>query len=367
MERLGERGRGESRPGRRVKLPRHVKAYQSNGDHYFYFRLTRPETRLPGLPWSPEFMAAHAAAMASVKGSAPAAIGASRTIGGTVNAAVVEYYKRGLKTLGEGSHAGVRSLLERFRAEHGDKRLRGMAASHVQLYISLLTSPAVQRNMLRALRHFFKFCKASALVSIDPTDGVTRAKMKSTGGFYTWSEDDAAKFEKHHKVGTMARAAFELYLNLGVRKSDVVLIGPGHVRDGVLNNFLPKKTSTTGGKRISIKLFDETKAAIDALPVTGVGTYLVTSYGKSFSANGFGNKMREWCDAAGLPDCTSHGLRKLFTIRLVHAGYSAPQIGALTGHKDLREIQTYIEEFDRQKVGLETSTAFEKVRKAGRR
>jgi hypothetical protein len=29
-------------------------------------------------------------------------------------------------------------------------------------------------------------------------------------------------------------------------------------------------------------------------------------------------------------------------IRLVHAGYSAPQIGAISGHKDLREIQLYM-------------------------
>ena len=77
--------------------------------------------------------------------------------------------------------------------------------------------------------------------------------------------------------------------------------------------------------------------------------------------------MREWCDAAGLPDCTSHGLRKLFMIRLVHAGYTAPQIAALSGHKDLREIQTYIDEYDRQKVGIETSTAFEQVRNANRK
>ena len=77
----------------------------------------------------------------------------------------------------------------------------------------------------------------------------------------------------------------------------------------------------------------------------------MTSFGKPFTANGFGNKMREWCDEAGLPDCTSHGLRKLMMIRLVHAGYSAPQIGAISGHKDLREIQLYIDEMDRSQDG----------------
>jgi hypothetical protein len=33
----------------------------------------------------------------------------------------------------------------------------------------------------------------------------------------------------------------------------------------------------------------------------GIKTYLVTSRGLSFSDAGFGNKMREWCDEAELP------------------------------------------------------------------
>ena len=53
-------------------------------------------------------------------------------------------------------------------------------------------------------------------------------------------------------------------------------------------------------------------------------------------------------------------------IRLAHAGYSAPQIGAISGHKDLREIQLYIEQMDRSKMAIETSTSFEKVQKANR-
>jgi integrase len=356
--------------GRRpVKMLRYVHAFiDRHGRSRFYLRRRgQSKVPLPGLPWSPEFMEVYERALIACK--TPIVIGASRTMAGSLNAAVVAYYQSAAfkSELGEGTKSSQRSLLERFRVEHGDKRLRKLERRHMQAYISSLPSPAVQRNMLRALRHFLKFCKAAGLIDHDPSEGVTRQKMKNTGGFYTWTEDDAAKYEAAHKIGTMARAAFELSLNLGVRKSDVVRIGPRYIRDGVLNNFLPKKTSTTGGKRISIKLFDETKAAIDTLPVTGTDTYLVTSFGKAFTANGFGNKMREWCDAAELPDCTSHGLRKLFMIRLVHAGYTAPQIAALSGHKDLREIQTYIDEYDRQKVGIETSTAFEQVRNANRK
>jgi integrase len=229
-----------------------------------------------------------------------------------------------------------------------------------------LESPSVQRNLLRAIRHFTKFAVGDGLIDVDPAIGVTRAKMPKSGGFYTWTEEDVAKFEARHPVGSTARLALALYLNLGVRKSDVVRIGPRHIRDGILHGFLPQKTSRTGGHCISIRLFEETRALIAATPVTGTATYLVTSFGKAFTANGFGNKMREWCDEAGLPDCTSHGLRKLMMVRLAHAGYSAPQIGAISGHKDLREIQLYIEQMDRAKMAIETMTSFEQVQIANR-
>ena len=152
---------------------------------------------LPGLPWSPAFMEVYEAALAN---SGAVVVGASRTMAGTLNAAVVAYYQSAAFKceLGEGSKAGQRSLVERFRTEHGDKRLRKLERRHLQAYISSLRSAAVQRNMLRALRHFLKFCKASGLIDHDPSEGVTRQKMKNTGGFYTWTEDDAAKYEAHH-------------------------------------------------------------------------------------------------------------------------------------------------------------------------
>src|SRR4029077_7966066 len=120
--------------------------------------------------------------------------------------------------------------------------------------------------------------------------------------------------------GSKARLALVLYLNLGVRKSDVVRIGPRNVRDGVLVDFQPTKGARTGGHKINVPLFEETRAVIAATPVTGADTYLVTSFGKPFTVNGIGNKMREWCDQAGLPECSSHGLRKLCLTRLADEG-----------------------------------------------
>jgi hypothetical protein len=48
---------------------------------------------------------------------------------------------------------------------------------------------------------------------------------------------------------------------------------------------------------------------IDATPGIGTETFLVTQYGKPFTAPGFGNKMAEWCKQARLPGLNSHGIR----------------------------------------------------------
>ncbi len=174
--------------GRRpVKLPRYVHAFiDRHGRSRFYFRRKgRSKVPLPGLPWSPAFMEVYERALAPCQAPGTFVIGASRTIAGTLNAAVVAYYQSAAfkSELGEGTQSSQRSLLERFRTEHGDKRLRKLERRHMQAYISSLQSPAVQRNILRALRHFLKFCKAAGLIDHDPSEGVTRQKMKNTGGF----------------------------------------------------------------------------------------------------------------------------------------------------------------------------------------
>jgi hypothetical protein len=43
---------------------------------------------------------------------------------------------------------------------------------------------------------------------------------------------------------------------------------------------------------------------------------LVKDLGLAFTINGLGNKVRDWCDAAGLPQCSSHGLRKAAAVIL---------------------------------------------------
>ena len=74
---------------------------------------------------------------------------------------------------------------------------------------------------------------------------------------------------------------------------------------------------------------------------TGVLTFLVTEYGKPWTNAGFGNKFRDWCDAAGLPHCFAHALRKAAAAKLAELGCTAHEIMAITGHESLKEVERY--------------------------
>jgi integrase len=301
-------------------------------------------------------MAAYEAAMAG-ETMARLEIGASRTKPGTLSDAIVRYYRSVPFTngLSEASQKQRRQVLDRFRNEHGegnaiprgDRQLRTLTQAQL-VRIVAKHKPHVQLNLLKALRSLMAFAIAENLIEVDPTIGIKRVRLPKTGGFYSWSEQDIAKFEACHLIGSKARLAFALMLYLGLRRSDAVRAGPQHIRHGVFS-IKPKKTERTTGIIVDIPVHPELARIIAATPSRHL-TFLATEYGKPFTPAGFGNWMRQQCDEAGLPQCSSHGLRKGCGSRLAEAGCSANEIAAILGHTDLREVQIYTEAADRKRL-----------------
>ena len=76
-------------------------------------------------------------------------------------------------------------------------------------------------------------------------------------------------------------------------------------------------------------------------------TFIRTAKEKSQTGKGLCQKMRHWCDAAGLKECSSHGLRKACARRLAEAGATPHEIAAVTGHVTLKEVERYTRAADR--------------------
>ena len=49
----------------------------------------------------------------------------------------------------------------------------------------------------------------------------------------------------------------------------------------------------------------------------------------------------------------SHGLRKLCLTRLAETGCNVFQIASISGHKNLAEVQTYVDAYNRKKAAAE--------------
>ena len=104
---------------------------------WHYFRRHGLRVPLPGLPGSTEFNEAYAQALDEAP--APAVIGASRTIPGSVNAMIVGYLgSAAFHHLAPSSQAQYGRIFENMRREHGDKSIAKLERRHV---VTMLRDP----------------------------------------------------------------------------------------------------------------------------------------------------------------------------------------------------------------------------------
>lgn len=328
------------------KLPPGVHGYETqHGKPVFYLRRPGlPKVRIHGFPGSPEFLAQYE--VAKTGDSVLPQIGAKRTVPGTVNAALVSYYQSPAFTMGlaESTQSSRRAILEQFRNDHGDKRIALIHSTAIQNILNKKT-PAAARNWKKALRGFLDHCRSLKMTKVDPLAEIRLTKMKRTGGFHTWTEDEIAQYRARHPPGTKARLALELCLQTGHARSDVVRMGRQHTRSGKLS-MRRKKTNV----QFDIPLLPDLVAELERHPKSDQLAYLTTEYGKPFSPAGFGNWFRARCDEAELPRCAAHGLRKAAAVRHALNGATAPELMAWFGWKTIGEAQRYIEEANRIKL-----------------
>lgn len=181
---------------------------------------------------------------------------------------------------------------------------------------------------------------------VNPAVGVT--KIHETKGFYTWKPAEVAIYRSRHEIGTKARLALEIMLNIGARRSDACRVGRQHEADGYLEFVAWKGRNKEKTRKIIVaRCTSELRAALAATTL-GDLTYLVTDQGRPFTIAGLGNKMREWCNAAGLPQCSAHGLRKASAVAMAESGATAPEMCALFGWSKLETAEIYIREARRR-------------------
>lgn len=219
-------------------------------------------------------------------------------IGQRVNPTLLSRRLRVLEEICDSQHKGKR---------RGDLPFALMERKHVlELRDSMKTTPGAQNEVAKTLSALFGWAVENELTKINPATGIKR--LNSGDGFHAWTKEEVKQFEARHPLGSKARLALHLGMYTGLRLADIAVVGRQHVKGGWLS-IRPGKTKRSSGVVVEIPVLQTLQETIDASPC-GDMTFLVSEWNAPFTVNSLGNKMRDWCDQAHLPQCSMHGLRK---------------------------------------------------------
>lgn len=292
-------------------------------------------------------------------------VGQSLIVPGTINDLLSRYYRGQEFTAGsEATRRKNRGLLEGFRADHGDKTVANIQFEHLDAILAKRAAefPSAAWNLRKQLRRLFAFAVKCRMRADNPVEHTSPVKLPKDGGHIAWSEDDVQAYKDRWPLGTMARLALEMFLWTGNRKSDALTLGRQHIKNGA---FRVRQQKTR--KELVLPIAPDLAEAIMAMPDNGQLTLVTTQQGHPFTPTGFGNRMRKWCDSAGLHHLSAHGLRKTISQRMAMAGAGNQGIKSVTGHSGDSEVALYTRSVDQERLARDTMARLVQWELANRR
>ena len=319
-------------------LPQWVSEYRDrHGKPRYRFRRKgfKPYTFKAG-PGTEAFRTEYAACKSGVS-SLPISPGEGRHKPGSFHDLITLYYRSPLfLDPSERTQIVYRGVIERWREKYGTAMVKDLEARHVSEMLAECLPHRTAANMLRKrLLALMDFAIGQGLARDNPVRATKPFKITSEG-FHTWTEEEIEQYAARHPVGTKARLALDLLLWTGQRGGDVRVMGRSNYRSNGRFVVTQEKTKAV----VSLPILPVLARSILATE-TGPFLFLQTSFGAPFTRKGFGNKFRQWCDEAGLPHCSAHGLRKSAARRFAEAGCSNQQIKSWTGHTTDSEVARY--------------------------
>lgn len=209
-------------------------------------------------------------------------------------------------------------------------------------------TPNQARHYLDALRGIFGWAAAETEttgVVEDPTEGVKNIPIPKTAGFKIWTEADIAAYESHWPLGTRERVWLDVIQYTGLRRGDAVRLGPEHVGDGLFSIATEKSGFQTVAH---VPILPELWQSLKAGPI-GETTFVVSSLGKPFTKESFGNNFSDAARAAGVKK-SAHGIRKTAATRSAELSATTEEMKALFGWESDRMASHYTKDASRKRL-----------------
>lgn len=304
-----------------------------NGERRLYHYHRSTNTRLPGEPGSPEFLAAYAAAERSL----------GSRLQGTLSALLRAYL--GSPEFGK-------------RAESTQREYRRMLARVEERFgnmpLAAIEDPRVKTD----------FLDWRAKVSRESGEREGDNRLSVLSAMLTWGVDNGRLVANHisgfkrlhkadrsdliwlpeHIAAFMAVAPIELQramilaLHTGQRQGDILRLAWSNY-DGAWIRLRQGK----GGTRVELPCTRALQYMLDGLD-RRAAVILTTTTGRPWKARYFKSKWEQASRAAGITDLHFHDLRGTAVTMLAEAGCTTPQIAAITGHS-LRSVTRILDTY----------------------
>jgi integrase/recombinase XerD len=323
----------------RIRFKHLVEDRDRHGNIRLYVRIRgRQKVRIRATFGTDEFIAAYNAA---VSDHGTARRQANEAKPGSFRYLCIRYYAgAAYKSLDVSTRNWQRRALDEIAQEHGAKPVAMMAPRHVRrIRDAKMEMPAAANQRIKGLRALFNWANEAEETTLNPTIGVKKLKYQSDG-HHSWTDEEIQQYYERHPIGSQARLALDLLRYTTGRREDAPRLGRQHIRDGRVR-FRQAKNEHRNPIDIDIPLHPALAESIATANVSTNMTFLLTEFGKPFTANGFGNKFKDWCRQANLPHCSAHGVRKATSTALAEAGATPHEIMAVTGHRSLEEVERY--------------------------
>ena len=210
----------------------------------------------------------------------------------------------------------------------------------------MFETPHAFNNLKKYLNCVYAFVLIRQdIVENNPLKNVPTIQTNNPDGHHTWTINEIHKYQDLWPVGTSARLALELALMTSLRISDVCQIGRQHI-----NGHWIVFRQAKGNKQHRVPLLSKLQDVIKETNPTGDLTFLVNSHGNPFTVKSLGKQFRKWCDAAKLPHCSMHGLRKAMLCYLAEPPMlcSTQEIMSISNHAKIADVETYVKKVQKE-------------------
>src|SRR5260370_27319195 len=269
----------------RVRLNYVSEARDRHGNVRCYVRVPgRRKVRLCAMPGTSEFMEEYQTAVASAGDTSQRQTAEAKR--GSFRYLCIRYYSSvAFKALDISTRKWQRRALDEIAQEHGAKPVAMMASRHVRrIRDAKIETPAAANQRVKALRAMFSWANEAEETTVNPTIGVKKLKYVSAG-HHTWTTDEIEQFNERHPLGPQARIALDLLRYTTGRREDAPRLGRQPIRGGRIR-FRQAKNEHRNPIDIDIPLHPAFAESIAAAKVSTNMTFLLTEFGKPFTANG---------------------------------------------------------------------------------